>query len=244
VYLVVGLGNPEPRYARNRHNIGFAVVDELADRCDATSFKRKFSGELARAQLRDDDALLFKPMTFMNLSGDAVQPCAAFFKVPLERVVVIHDELDLPFGTVRLKKGGGHGGHNGLRSLVQRFGGGDFVRVRFGIGRPPPSWRGEVADYVLNDFSSEEREKLEQLVPKAAKTVLDIAARGLAAAMKRTNTRPKPKPKAPKPKPQPPIGEGEPTNGSDRAQSKAPTPPEASENASEDTSKHTPNEPS
>jgi len=197
--LVVGLGNPGPKYARNRHNVGFMVVDELARRIEADSFRAKFSADMARGWLNDDtQALLLKPQTYMNLSGDSVQPCAAFFKVAVQDVLVVHDELDLPFGTLRLKRGGGHGGHNGLRSLVARMGA-DFCRMRVGVGRPPAGFRGEVADYVLSDFSSDERDKLPKYVEIGAKAVLDIATRGFDAAMKKRNTRPK-KTKPPKTK--------------------------------------------
>ena len=190
--LVVGLGNPGSEYARHRHNVGFMVVDELARRLDCAGFRSKFSGEIVRAPIRDTEAVLLKPQTYMNLSGESVQPCAAFFKVAPDSVVVIHDELDLPFGTLRLKRGGGHAGHNGLRSIIQRMGA-DFARVRVGIGRPPGDFRGEVADWVLSPFSSEERENLAKHVELAARSVLDIATRGFDAAMKTRNTRPKTK---------------------------------------------------
>jgi PTH1 family peptidyl-tRNA hydrolase len=198
VLLIVGLGNPGREYAAHRHNVGFMVVDELAART-AASFKTKFSGELARAQLEDNDALLLKPMTFMNLSGDSVQPCQAFYKLKPSQIMIVHDELDLPFGTIRLKQGGGAAGHKGLRSIIGRMGG-DFRRLRFGIGRPPADFRGDVSGYVLSGFSTEEREQLPKYVEIAAKTVLDIAARGWEAAMKTRNTRPKKK-RAPKAKP-------------------------------------------
>lgn len=196
MWLIVGLGNPGREYARNRHNVGFMAIDELAEATGADSFRSKFSGELARASLRNEEALLLKPMTYMNLSGDSVQPCAAFFKIPPERIIVVHDELDVPFGELKLKLGGGHAGHNGLRSIKARIKG-DFGRVRIGIGRPPASFRGDVADYVLQDFTSDERENLPKIVERARRSVLDIAARGFAAAMKRTNTRPKKKKPAP-----------------------------------------------
>jgi PTH1 family peptidyl-tRNA hydrolase len=202
--LVVGLGNPGSEYARHRHNVGFMVVDELAARLDCPGFRSKFSGEMTRAQIRDTEAVLLKPMTYMNLSGDSVQPCAAFFKVAPAEVVVIHDEVDLPFGDLRLKRGGGHAGHNGLRSIIQRMGA-DFARVRFGIGRPAPEFRGEMADWVLSPFSAEERANLAKHVELAAKSVLDIATRGFEAAMKTRNTRPK---RAPTPLPKPPTPEG------------------------------------
>lgn len=196
MWLVVGLGNPGREYAGHRHNIGFQVIDDLARRTGADSFRTKFSGEIARTELKGEDAWLLKPMTFMNLSGDSVQPCAAFFKVAPERVLVVHDDLDLPFGDIRLKKGGGHGGHNGLRSIIQRLGA-DFCRLRFGVGRPPASYR-DTASWVLSSFSSEERENLDKHVEIAGNAVLDIAARGFDAAMKRRNTRPKPKKRPPK----------------------------------------------
>ncbi len=188
--LVVGLGNPGRRYADHRHNVGFRVVDELARRGQAGGFRAKFSGELARVRLEGEDALLLKPMTYMNESGRSVQPTAAFFRIPSSDILVVHDELDLPFGTLRLKRGGGHAGHKGLRSVAIHLGGSDFSRLRFGIDRPPPEHRGDVADYVLSPFCSEEREKLHALVELGAQTVLDIAARGFDAAMKLRNTRP------------------------------------------------------
>lgn len=201
MFLVAGLGNPGRGYADHRHNVGFMVVDRLAEMGEA-SFRSKFSGEWSRVELRRQDLLLLKPMTYMNLSGDSVQPCAAFFKVRPPEVIVVHDELDLPFGEVRIKKGGGHGGHNGLRSIIGRMGA-DFVRVRVGIGRPPADFRGDVADFVLGSFSASERaETLEKTLESASKAVLDIPTRGLAAAMKIRNTRKK-KPTAKKTKPLP-----------------------------------------
>jgi PTH1 family peptidyl-tRNA hydrolase len=129
----------------------------------------------------------------MNLSGDSVQPAQAFHKIPLEQVVVIHDELDLPFGDVRLKVGGGHAGHNGLRSIIERSGAG-FVRVRFGIGRPPASFKGDVADFVLNDFASAETAALAPLIERAREAVRLVVSLGSSAAMNRFNA-PPPKPK-------------------------------------------------
>lgn len=189
--LVVGLGNPERRYANNRHNVGFMVLDALHERVGAEPFRAKFSGELARAELQGTEAVLLKPMTFMNLSGDAVQPCAAFFKVPPARIVVVHDEIDLPFGDIRLKFGGGHAGNNGIRSVIHRLGTPDFARIRVGVGRPGPGFKGDVADWVLQDFSPEERSELPNCLKIAAESVLDIASRGFEAAMNARNTRSK-----------------------------------------------------
>lgn len=198
--LIVGLGNPGPRYARNRHNCGFEVLDGLRRRIDAPSWRDKFHGDFARATLGKDDVALLRPMTYMNDSGRSVQAAMTFFRVPEARLLVVHDELDLPFGTLRLKEGGGHAGHNGLRSIFEHLGSGDFHRLRVGIGRPPRGWSAEVADWVLSDFSAEERAELPAVVTKAVNALLDVGVRGIAAATNALNTRPKP-PKPPKDEP-------------------------------------------
>lgn len=195
--LVVGLGNPGREYSTHRHNVGFMALDELARRAGADPFRDKFSGLLARAEIAGDQAILLEPQTYMNGSGRSVQAAMAFFKVSPAEIIVLHDELDIPFGEVRLKMGGGHAGHNGLRSIMELCGGGDFGRVRIGIGRPPPDYRGEVASFVLSPFSAEERAAVPDLVKKAGDAVLDIARRGFTAAMNARNTRPKP-PKPPR----------------------------------------------
>lgn len=195
--LVVGLGNPGREYASHRHNVGFMAVDALADEVRADPFREKFSGQVARAEIAGEQAILLKPMTFMNGSGRSVQPAMAFYKVEPARLLVIHDELDLPFGTVRLKVGGGHAGHNGLRSIMSHVGTGDFGRIRVGIGRPPPTFGGEVADYVLSSFDAIERAALPDGLRQAVQSVLEVAARGFEAAMNVRNTRPKPGRKPP-----------------------------------------------
>jgi PTH1 family peptidyl-tRNA hydrolase len=195
--LIVGLGNPEPRYARNRHNIGFDVAAQLAQRLGADPWRAKFHGELARSP--HAELLLVRPMTFMNDSGRSVQAVCSFFRIEARDVVVVHDELDLPFGTLRLKTGGGHAGHNGLRSIMQHLGTGDFARLRFGIGRPPPGFQGDVADFVLSDFSSDQRAALPDLLTRAVNALLIVARRGVPAATQTLNTRPKP------PRPPPPA---------------------------------------
>jgi PTH1 family peptidyl-tRNA hydrolase len=200
VLLIVGLGNPGREYAAHRHNVGFMAVDEIARRVKADAFREKFSGEWARAEIAGEPAILLKPMTYMNESGRSVQPAMAFFKIAPADLVVLHDELDIPFGEVRLKVGGGHAGHNGLRSIMEHAGGGEFGRVRLGIGRPPPGFRGEVASFVLSGFDTTERAALPDLLKKAGDSVLDIARRGFAPAMNARNTRPKP-PKAARPPP-------------------------------------------
>jgi PTH1 family peptidyl-tRNA hydrolase len=182
------------------------ALDELARLSKAEPFRDKFSGEYARAEIAGEPALLLKPQTFMNLSGQCVQPAMAFFKIAPAELIVLHDELDVPFGEIRLKQGGGHAGHNGLRSILACVGPGDFARVRIGIGRPPATFRGEIADYVLSGFDSSERAALPALLTRAAKVVVDVARRGLGPAMKAANTKPKP-PKPPKPPPPEAAGE-------------------------------------
>jgi len=142
MFLIVGLGNPGREYASHRHNVGFMAVDALWQQVRGEPFREKFSGEYARVTLAGEPAILLKPMTYMNESGRSVQPALAFFKIAPADLIVLHDELDLPFRDVRLKFGGGHAGHNGLRSIMAHVGTGDFGRVRIGVGRPPPGFRG------------------------------------------------------------------------------------------------------
>lgn len=193
VYLVVGLGNPGRKYENNRHNVGFMVVDRLARAHGLPDFKEKFSGVWCKGDLSVGgqrlSAALLKPQTFMNLSGDSVQPAAAFLKVDVAKIIVVHDELDLPWRDVRLKVGGGHAGHNGLRSMIQRLGSPDFVRVRVGIGRPPPGFKGDVADFVLQDFDTMERAELPDVVDRACAAVENVVAVGVTSAMNAVNTR-------------------------------------------------------
>jgi PTH1 family peptidyl-tRNA hydrolase len=184
-WLVVGLGNPGPKYAGNRHNAGFMVVDLLAKRLGATFGRhKKAMAEVAESRLGVGfDAprlVLAKPLTYMNLSGGPVTALANFYKVPSEKIVAIYDELDLPYGQIRLKIGGGEGGHNGARSISSSLSTKEYVRVRFGIGRPPG--RQDPADYVLTDFSSAERKELDFLVDRAADAVEAIVVNGLAKA--------------------------------------------------------------
>lgn len=160
--LFVGLGNPGSQYEKTRHNIGFRVIDKLVDDFGARDIsKTSFNGELYRA----GNLLFLKPMTYMNLSGKSVQAVKNFFKIETEDIVVIHDDIDLPFGTIRIKRGGGHGGHNGLKSLDTMIGK-EYIRVRIGVGKP--AYKSQVADYVLHDFSEEEEVLLDRLVDHAA----------------------------------------------------------------------------
>jgi peptidyl-tRNA hydrolase, PTH1 family len=185
-FLVVGLGNPGPKYASNRHNFGFMVVDELAGRAGPVSWREKFSAELSRIRLGDVTYTLLKPMTYMNLSGRSVSRAASFFGLGSEEIIVVHDELDLEMGIVRVKNGGGIAGHKGLASIKELLGNADFTRVRMGIGRPN---RGSVTDYVLDDFSADERAGLADLLERGADAVHHIATLGLASAMNEFNRR-------------------------------------------------------
>ncbi len=186
---MVGLGNPGKKYAENRHNVGFMALDALANEVVNLSWKEKWSGIFAKGDLAGVPATLLKPMTFMNLSGDSVQPAMSFVKAAIGEVIVLHDEIDIPFGEVRLKVGGGHAGHNGLRSIIERAGSPDFVRVRIGVGRPPPGFRGEVADYVLSGFDPAEKAELPDLVARATLATKKVLTLGIAAAMNEVNAK-------------------------------------------------------
>jgi peptidyl-tRNA hydrolase, PTH1 family len=192
VWLVVGLGNPGPSYAGDRHNVGYLVTAELAERMGA-SFRAHKSGraEVVEGRLgppapESPRVVLMRARTFMNESGGPVKQLASFYKVPPERVVAVHDELDLPFDTMRVKLGGGDNGHNGLRSMRSSLGTGDFYRVRVGIGRPPG--RQDVADFVLSGYSAAERKVLPLQVATAADAVESLVSEGLAATQQRFNS--------------------------------------------------------
>lgn len=185
-WLVVGLGNPGAEYARNRHNAGFLVADLLARRV-GTKFgrARRAATQVAEGFVRPGGPkiVIAKPTTYMNLLGAPAASLAAFYKIPPERIVAVHDELDLDFGTVRAKIGGGEGGHNGLRSMSKALGTKDYARVRFGIGRPPG--RMDPADYVLSDFSASERKELDFLVDRAADMVESVIEYGVEPTQNR-----------------------------------------------------------
>ena len=184
-WIVVGLGNPGQRYEATRHNVGQMVVDELASRRGETLRAHKSNARAAESWLRPGAAkmVLAKPNSFMNVSGGPVSALAKFYGVPAERIVVVHDELDIPFDDVRLKRGGGEGGHNGLRSISKSIGTKDYLRVRVGIGRPPG--RMEAADFVLRDFTGTERKVLPLLLDTAADAAEAVVLEGLTAAQNR-----------------------------------------------------------
>lgn len=178
-WLVVGLGNPGPEYAGNRHNIGFMVADLLAERIGGKFKAHKSRAQVVEGRLAGHRVVLAKPMTYMNLSGGPVTALRDFYKVAPERLVVVHDELDIDFAVLRLKRGGGDNGHNGLKSITKSLGP-DYFRVRFGIGRPPG--RMDVAAFVLRDFSSTERKGLDVEVDRAADAVESLVTEGLERA--------------------------------------------------------------
>lgn len=201
-WLLVGLGNPGPKYAGNRHNVGFMAVERWLDRHatpGADGWREKFNGKFSSVSGTFGRCVVLQPQTFMNVSGRSVGAAASFFRVPPTRVIVLHDELDFEFGRLSVKKGGGHGGHNGLRDIVSVLGSKEFLRVRIGIGRPP---RGnmDVSAWVLQDFSSDQAADLADLVDRAQAAATTVMTDGVAAAMNAINRiTPKQKPTAPKP---------------------------------------------
>jgi PTH1 family peptidyl-tRNA hydrolase len=187
MHLVVGLGNPGKRYALTRHNAGFMAVDILSSCTGADCSRSQFGALVDRTDVSSNPVVLAKPQSFMNRSGQPVASLKGYYKVDAEQVVVVHDELDLPFGTVKVKLGGGHGGHNGLRDIMKHFSGKDFVRVRIGVSRPPPGW--DVANYVLAPWSGDEQEQLQDVMRRAADAVEVIVSDGAKSAMNQINQR-------------------------------------------------------
>jgi peptidyl-tRNA hydrolase, PTH1 family len=182
--LVAGLGNPGREYEHTRHNVGWMVVDELARRHDGR-FRSKFSGRVADVRVGDKRLALLEPETYMNESGRSVGAAARFFKVPPERILLVHDDVDLAEGRLQARLGGGLAGHNGLRSIAQHLGTADFLRLRIGVGRPERGDRRPVADYVLSPFDP--HVDVDELVARAADAVEVLAAEGLPAAQQRFN---------------------------------------------------------
>jgi PTH1 family peptidyl-tRNA hydrolase len=184
--LVVGLGNPGPQYERTRHNIGFMVADVLAERVGGRfSAHKKTGADLLQARLDGRPVLVAKPRCYMNESGRPVAALARFFSIPVDRVIVVHDEIDLDFATIRLKQGGGEGGHNGLRSISSALTSKDYLRTRIGVGRPPG--RMDAAAYVLKPFSAAERKDLPLICEQAADAVELLLQVGLEAAQNRVH---------------------------------------------------------
>jgi PTH1 family peptidyl-tRNA hydrolase len=186
VKLIAGLGNPGETYANTPHNVGFDVVDLLAQRLEAGwKNSSRFQARVARTAYAGQTLMLVKPQTFMNLSGKAVARLAASYDIPITDIVVVHDDLDLPEETLRIKRGGGHGGHNGLRSLGDSLGAGAFIRVKIGLGRPPG--RQDPAKYVLEPLRPAALEQLAAMTPHAAQAVIHILEHGVESAMREYN---------------------------------------------------------
>ena len=185
IRAVAGLGNPGPEYASTRHNVGFMVIDELARR-GGLRLRSKFSGRFGQLIEGQTELLALAPQTWMNLSGDSVQPMCAFFRISASELLVVHDDIDLPFGELKIKIGGGHAGHNGLRSIISRMASADFLRLRVGVGRPEQA---TVRDHVLATFRGEERADLDKVIDAAADAVWQIARLGGRAAMNEVNGR-------------------------------------------------------
>jgi PTH1 family peptidyl-tRNA hydrolase len=185
--LVVGLGNPGEEYARTRHNVGFLIADRLAVHARASFTAQKFAAELAEARVGSERVYIMKPQTFMNLSGEAVGAALRFWKLGLEDLVVVHDDLELDPFRVQLKVGGGHGGHNGLKSVNAHVGGPDYARVRVGVGRPPAVM--DPADYVLGRFAKADEAQLDECLERATEATRLVVELGAEKAMNRVNRR-------------------------------------------------------
>ncbi|MDT8317893.1 MAG: aminoacyl-tRNA hydrolase [bacterium] len=179
--LIAGLGNPGDKYSNNRHNIGFMVIDALGARHGIRVVTNKKKSLTGSGIVAEEKVMMTKPQTFMNLSGEALGPLFSFLDIEFEDVIVVHDDLDLDFGRIKIKIGGGHGGHNGIRSIISHFGDKNFVRVRVGIGKPPVGW--DVSRYVLNPFSADEKKELDDLLERAADAIETIISAGYLKAM-------------------------------------------------------------
>lgn len=188
-WLIVGLGNPGPEHAHNRHNVGFMAVERFAERhvvpgTGGVAWRQQFKARatIVRPALggASQRCVVLEPQTFMNRSGESVRAAADFHDVPLDRIVVVHDEIDFEFGRVGVKRGGGHGGHNGLRDIIKHLGKPSFARVRVGVGRPR---HGEVSSWVLSNFSAEDQSFLVELIDRAEQALTHLLAEGLASAM-------------------------------------------------------------
>lgn len=184
-YLLVGLGNPGREYRESRHNFGFMVADRIAERLNTGFTKVQFKALISKASFEGKKIIIAKPQTYMNLSGQAVIPLMHYYKIPQSRLLVIHDDLDIPFSVLRMRPAGGNGGQKGLGSIIEQLGNQDFARLRCGIGHPPGQM--DVKDYVLNKFTKDECELLPSLIDNAAEAALAFISDGLQAAMTRYN---------------------------------------------------------
>lgn len=186
MWLVVGLGNPTERYAKTRHNVGFRVVDAVAGEA---RFTARFDGAACNLNIDGTSVVILKPLAYMNVSGRSVRRAADFYKVPPQRTCVVHDDLDLSFGDVRLKRDGGEAGHNGLKSISRELGTRDYLRLRVGIGRPPKDFMGQVADFVLQAFAPAEEAALDDVIQNASSAIRLVLQKGFDHAMNEVNRR-------------------------------------------------------
>lgn len=184
-FLVVGLGNPGREYRDSRHNVGFMLIDQLAEELAIKMSRVQQRAIIGAGMLEGAKLILAKPQTFMNLSGNSVASLVRFYKIPFDRVIVAHDDIDLPFGVLRLRPGGGSAGHKGIQSIIERLGTQQFARLRIGVGRPPGSKQG--ANYVLQEFSKDESEELAVILREAAQAVRVFVLRGIEQAMNQFN---------------------------------------------------------
>ena len=184
-YLLIGLGNPGREYRDSRHNVGFMLVDRIAVRLDARGMKVQSKAIVTTAMYEDRKLILAKPQTYMNLSGQSVQGLIHFYKLPLANVLIAYDDLDIPFGTIRIRPGGGPGGQRGMASTIQHIGTNDFPRLRIGIGRPPGKM--DPAAYILQDFTRAEMKILSEILDRAADAALEFVLNGLDKAMNKYN---------------------------------------------------------
>lgn len=186
-WLIAGLGNPGMQYENTRHNIGFMAVDKLAEKEKFEFSKNKFDAVCGEFNLKDNRILVIKPQTFMNNSGAAVTKAASFYKIPLDRVVIIHDDISLPVGKIRMRRKGSHGGHNGMKDIIELSGKDDIMRIKMGVGaKPHPDY--DLASWVLGKFPKEEQENLEKALDISVKAIKEIIARGIDSAMNKFNS--------------------------------------------------------
>ncbi|MCP4023027.1 MAG: aminoacyl-tRNA hydrolase [Desulfobacteraceae bacterium] len=185
--MIAGLGNPGTNYSRTRHNIGFLVADNIIDRCASFPIKTRFDTEYTKIKIKGQDVFIVKPLSYMNRSGFPIQKFSSYYKIDTKDIIVIHDEIDLEFGTLKIVQNRGHGGHNGVRSIVSALGKRDFVRVRVGVGRPGLS--NDVSNHVLGKFSEQEKKSLDALVKNGADACLSILNKDITFAMNTWNSK-------------------------------------------------------
>ncbi|MBF0449758.1 MAG: aminoacyl-tRNA hydrolase [Candidatus Magnetomorum sp.] len=187
VWLIAGLGNPGTKYVNTRHNIGYQVIDQLADDLNASSEKTKMDARILDARLESEKLFLIKPLRFMNRSGSVLYEVARYFHIDLSHMLVIHDDVDLQMGTIKIKQKGGHGGHNGIRSVIESFGDDTFTRIRVGIGRPLTSKT--MVNHVLGMFQSDEYEQVQTIIETASRSIKTILLKGISQAMNQFNNK-------------------------------------------------------